>query len=125
MGKSDLKGAATKHPQKFGGMFKRKKLSATLTLNHFADPSTNVVDHSVDSSASPTLMPEVNIDTATTKDSVSATETAASTTLHASSSVPEQGKQATDNTKPAPVGQYFWPINPKYDFPLRSFSNRK
>ena len=93
-------------------------------MNHFADPSTNVVDHSVDSSASPTLMPEVNIDTATTKDSVSATEIAASTTLHASSSVPEQGKQATDNTK-TPVGQYFWPINPKYDFPLRSFSNRK
>ena len=125
MGKSDLKGAATKHPQKFGGMFKRKKLSATLTLNHFADPSTNVVDHSVDSSASPTLMSEVNIDTVTTKDSVSATEIAASTTLHTSSSVPEQGKQATDNTKPAPVGQYFWPINPKYDFPLPSFSNRK
>ena len=119
MGKSDLKRASTKHPQNLGDMFKRKKLSETLTLNSFADPSTNVVDHSVDSSASATVMPEVNNDTATTKDSVSATETAASTTLDASSSVPEQGKQATDNTKPAPVGQYFWPINPKYDFPLR------
>ena len=73
-------------------MFKRKKLNATPTLHHFADPSTNVVDESVDSSASTTLTPEVNIDTATT-------EAAASTTLDASSSVPEQGKQATDNTQ--------------------------
>ena len=57
--------------------------------------------------------------------SVSTTEAAASTTLDASSSVSEQGKQATDNTKSTPVGQPFQPIDPKYDFPLRSFSNRK
>ena len=63
-------------------MFKRKKLSVTPTLNHVANPSTNVVDQSVDSSASSTLTPEVNIDTATT-------EAAAATTLDVSSSVPE------------------------------------
>ena len=121
-------------------MFKRKKLSATPTLNHVADPTTNVVDQNVDSSVSTTLTPEVNIDTATaeaaasttldvlssvpepgntatTEDSVSTTEAATSTTLDASSSVPEQGKQATDNTKPALVGQPFQLIDPKYDFP--------
>ena len=81
MGKSDLKRAATKHCQNLGDMFKRKKLSATPTLNHAADPSTNVVDQSVDSSASTTLTPEVNTDTATT-------QVAASTTLDVSSSVP-------------------------------------
>ena len=48
------------------------------------DPSANVVDQSVHSSVSTTLTPKVNIDTATTK-------AAASTTLDASSSVPEQG----------------------------------
>ena len=42
-----------------------------------------------------------------------------------SSAVSEQGKQTTDNTKSAPVGQPFQPIDPKYDFPLRSFSNGK
>ena len=105
---------------KFWGYVQKEKTKCNANFESLcANPSANVVDHSVDSSASPTLMPEVNIDTATIKDSVSGTETAASTTLHASSSVPEQGKQATDNTKPAPVGQYFWPINPKYDFPLR------
>ena len=144
MGKSDLKQAVTKHSQNLEDMFERRKLSATPTLNHVADPSTNVVDQSVVSSASTTLTPEVNIDTATTEaaaldvsasvpearntatteDSVSTTEAAANTTLDASSSVPEKGKQATD-TKPAPVGQPFQPINPKYDFPLRSFSNGK
>ena len=70
---------------------KGKKLNATPTLNHVADPSANVVDKSVDSSALATLTPEVNIDTATT-------EAAASTTLDATYSVPEQGKHATDNT---------------------------
>ena len=148
MGKSDLKRAATKHSQNLGDMFKRKKLSATPTLNYVGDPSTNVVDQSVDSSASTTLMPEVNIDTAateaavsttlnvsssvtepgntaTTGDSVSSTETAASTTLDASSSVPEQVKQATDNTKPSPVGQPSQPIDSKYDFPLPTFGNGK
>ena len=125
-------------------MFERRKLSATPTLNHVAGPSRNVVDQSVVSSASTTLTLEANIDTATTEaaaldvsasvpeprntatteDSVSTTEPAANTTLDASSSVPEKGKQATD-TKPAPVGQPFQPINPKYDFPLRSFSNGK
>ena len=117
-------------------------------MNHVAGPSTNVVDQSVDSSASTTLTPEVTIDTATTEaaasttldvsssvpepgntaiteDSVSTTEAAASTTLDASSSILEQGKQATDNTKPAPVGQPFQLIDPKYDFPLGSFSNGK
>ena len=115
MEKSYLKQAATKHSQNLVDMFERKKLSATPTLNHVADPSTNVVDQSVDSSASTTLTPEVNIDTATreaaasttldvsssvpepdntatTEDSVSTTEAAASATLDASSSVPEQGK---------------------------------
>ena len=148
MEKSDLKRTATKHSQNLVDMFKRKKLSATPTLNHVADPSTNVVHQSVDSSVSTTLTPEVNIDTATTEaaasttsdvsssvpepgntvateDSVSTTEAAASTTLDASSSVPEQGKQATDNSKSAPVCQPFQPIDPKYDFPLRSFSNGK
>ena len=99
-------------------MFKRKKLTATSTLNHVADPSTNVVDQSVDSSASTTLTPEVNIDTATT-------DAAVPTTLDASSCVPEQGKQAIDNTKPAPVGKPFQPMDPKYDFPPQSFSNGK
>ena len=146
MEKSDLKRAATKHSQNLVDKFKRKKLSATSTLNHVADPSINVVDQSLDSSASTTLKSEVNIDTATTEaaasttsevsssvtepgntatteDSVSTIEAAASTTLDASSSVTEQGKRATDNTKPAPVGQPFQPIDPKYDFPQRSFSN--
>ena len=113
MGKSYLKQAATKLSQNLLDMFERKKLSATPTLNHVADPSTNVVDQSVDSSASTTLTPEVNIDTATreaaasttldvsssvpgpdntatTEDSVSTTEAAAFATLDASSSVPEQ-----------------------------------
>ena len=98
-------------------------------MNHIVDPSTNV-DRSVDSSVSTTLTPEVNINTATTEaavsttldvlpsvpepgntaikeDSVSTTKEAISTTLDVSSSVPEQGKLATDNTKPAPVGQPF------------------
>ena len=110
-------------------MFKRKKISATPALNHLAHPSKNVVDQSVDSSASTTQTPEVNIDTATTEaaasttldvsasvpklrntatteDSVSTTETTASTSLDASSCVPEQGKESTDNTKPAPVGAF-------------------
>ena len=148
IGKSDIKQGAIKHSQNLGNMFKTKKLSATPTLNYVVDPSTNVVDQSVDSSASKTLMPEVNIDnatteavayttldasssvpepgnTATTEDSVPTTVAAATTTLDALSSVPEQGKQATDNTKPAPVGQPFHPIDPKYDSPLRSFSNGK
>ena len=42
MGKSDLKRAATKRCQNLRDMFKRKKLGATPTLNHVADPSTNV-----------------------------------------------------------------------------------
>ena len=67
MGKSDLKQAVTKHSQNLEDMFERRKLSATPTLNHVADPSTNVVDQSVVSSASTTLIPEVNIDTATTE----------------------------------------------------------
>ena len=92
MGKSDLKLAAYKHSQNLGDMFKRKKLSAMPTLNHVSSTSAKVVDKSIDSSASTILRPEVNIDTATT-------EAAASTTLDASSSVPEQGKQATDNTQ--------------------------
>ena len=106
---------------------KGKKLSSTPTLNHVPDPSTNVVDQTLDSSASTTLTPEVNIDTATTEaaasttldilssvpelrntatteDSVSTTEAAASATLDASPFVPEQGKRATDKTKPPPVG---------------------
>ena len=81
MEKSDLKRAATKHSRNLGDMFKRKKLCATPTLSHVADPSANVVDHSVDSSASTTLTPEVNIDTVTT-------EGAASTTLNVPSSTP-------------------------------------
>ena len=105
MGKSDLRRVATKHSQNLEDMFKRKKLSATPTWNHIADPSGNVVDQSIDSSASRTLTPEVSIDTATT-------EAAASTILDATSSVPVQGKQATDNTKPASVGQLFQPIDP-------------
>ena len=147
MGKSDLKQAATRHSQNLGEIFKRKKLSATPTLNHVADPSTNVVDQSVVSSASTTLTPKVNIGTATTEaaasttldvsssvpkpgntatieDSVSTTDSAANTNLDTSSSVPEKRKQATD-TNAAPVGQPFQPIDPKYDFPLRSFSNGK
>ena len=127
---------------------KGKKLSETPTLNRVVNPPTNIVDQSVDSSASTTLTREVNIDTAateaaasttldvsssvpeprntaTTEGSVSTTETAVCETLDVSSSVPEQGKQATDNTKPAPISQPFQPIDPKYDFPLRSFSNRK
>ena len=132
---------------------KGKKLSTTATLNHVADPSTNV-DRSVDSSVLTTLTREVNINTTTlqaavsttldvfttldvlpsvpelgntakTEDSVSTTETAISTTLDASYSVPEEGKQATDNKKPAPVGQPFQPIDPKFDSRLRSFSNGK
>ena len=114
MAKSDLKRAATKHSQ-------------NLNSTHAANRSTNVVDQSVDSSASPTPTPEVNIDTATTEaaasttldilssvpelrntatteDSVSTTEAAASATLDASPFVPEQGKRATDKTKPPPVG---------------------
>ena len=124
MGKIDLKQAVTKHSQNLEDMFERKKLSATPTLNHVANPSTNAVDQSVVSSASTTLTPEVNIDTATTEDSVSTTEAAANTTLDAALSVSEKGKQATD-TKPAPVGQPSQPIDPKYDFPLRLFSNGK
>ena len=148
MGKSDLKRASSKHSKNLEDMFKRKKISETPTLNPVVNPSTNIVDQSVDSSASTTLTPEVNIDTATTEaaasttldvsssvpeprntatteGSVSTTETAASETLDVSSPIPEQGKQATDNTKPASVSQPFQPIDPKYDFPLRSFSNRK
>ena len=110
MGKSDLKRAVTKHSQNLRSMFKRKKLSAIATLNHIADPSTNV-DRNVDSSESATLTPEVNINTATTEaavsitldvlssvrkpgntaiteDSVSTIETVDSTTLDVSSSVP-------------------------------------
>ena len=101
-------------------MFKRKQLSATPTLNHVADPSANVVDQGVHSSASTTLTQEVNIDTATTEAAASTTldilssvpelrntattEAAASATLDASPFAPEQGKQATDKTKPPPVG---------------------
>ena len=148
MGKSDLKRAAPKHSQSLKDMFKRKKLSAMPTLNHVRDPSTNVVDQSVDSSASKILMPEVNIDTATaeaaasttlhvsssvpepgnsptTEDSVFTTEAAASKTLGASPYFPGQGNQATDNAKCAPVGQLFRPIDAKYGSPLRSFSNGK
>ena len=69
-------------------MFKRKKLNATPNLNHVAAPSTNVVEQSVDSSASTTLTPEINIDAATT-------EAVASATLNVSSSVPESGNTAT------------------------------
>ena len=134
-GKSDLKRAATKHSQNLRGMFKSKKLSATVSFNHVADPLTNV-DQSVDSSVSTTLTPEFNINTATTEaaasttldvlssasdpentaiteDSVSTTEAAASTTLDVPSFAPEQGKQTTDNTKPVPVGQPFQPIDQK------------
>ena len=88
MGKSDLKRAASKYSQNLGYMVKRKKLSVTPTLNHVANISTNIVDQSVDSSASTTLPPEVNIDTVIT-------EAAASTTLDVSSSVPEPGNTAT------------------------------
>ena len=116
-------------------------------MNHVADPSTNVVDQSVVSSASTTLTPKDNIDTATTEaaasitldvsssvpkpgntatieDSVSTTDSAANTILDTLSSAPEKGNQVT-NTKAAPVGQTFRPVDPKYDFPLRSFSNGK
>ena len=116
-------------------------------MNHVADPSTNVVDQSVVSSASTTLTPKDNIDTATTEaaasitldvsssvpkpgntatieDSVSTTDSAANTISDTLSSVPEKGNQVT-NTKAAPVGQTFRPVDPKYDFPLRSFSNGK
>ena len=80
MGKSDLKRAATKHSQNLGDP------SANLgeSKGILTDLSANVVDQSVHSSVSTTLTPKVNIDTATTK-------AAASTTLDASSSVPEQG----------------------------------
>ena len=62
--------------------------------------------------------------TATIEDSVSTTDSAANTILDTSSSVPEKGNQVTD-IKAAPVGQTFRPVDPKYDFPLRSFSNGK
>ena len=89
MGKSDLKRVASKHSQNLGYMFKTKRLSAKPTLNHVANPSTNIVDQSVDSSASTKLTPEVDIDTATT-------EAAGSTTLYVSSSVPEPGNAAAN-----------------------------
>ena len=57
-------------------------------MNHVADPSTKVVDQSVDSSPSKTLTSEFNIETATT-------EAAGSTTLDVSTSVPEPGNTAT------------------------------
>ena len=118
------------------------------TKNRVANPSTNIFDQSVGSFPSTTLTPELKIDTATTEaeasttfdvssyvpepantatteDSVATTETAASAILHVLSSVPEQGKQATDNRKPIPISQPFQPIHPKYDSPLRSFSNGK
>ena len=91
-------------------------------MNHVANHSTNVVDQSVDSSASTTITWEINIgtatteaaayatldvsssvpepgNTATTEDSVSTTEAAASKALDVSSSFPEKGKQGADNTK--------------------------
>ena len=64
------------------------------------------------------------VNAATTEDSVSTTEAAPSTTLDTSNSVPDQGKQTT-HTKPAPAGQPFQPIDPKYDFSLQSFSSGK
>ena len=92
-------------------------------------PEVNIDTAATEAAASTTLNVSSSVpkpgNTATTEDSVSSTEAAASTTLDASSSVPEQGKQATNNTKPAPVGQSSQPIDPKYDFPLRSFSNGK
>ena len=78
-------------------MFKRKKLNVTPTLNHVANPSTNVVDQSVDSSVLTTLTPEVNTDTATT-------EAAASTTLDVLSSVPEPGNTATTEDSVSTTG---------------------
>ena len=147
MGKSDLKRTASILSQNLGDKFKRKKLSVTPTLNHVANHPTNVIDQSVDSSASTTITWEISIDTATTEaaasttldvsssvpepgntatteDSISTTEAATSKTLDVSSSVPEKWKQGADNTKPALIGQPFQPIDPEYDFPLRSFSKK-
>ena len=61
------------------------------TLNHVANSSKNVVDQSVDSSVSKTLVPEVNIDTVTT-------EAVASTALDLTSSVPEPGNAAAEDS---------------------------
>ena len=154
MGKNNLKQAVTKHSQNLRGMFKRKKTKYNSNFESRCR-SFNKRYRSVDSSVLTTLTREVNINTTTlqaavsiptldvfttldvlpsvpelgntakTEDSVSTIETAISTTLDVSHSVPEEGKQATDNKKPAPVGQPFQPIDPKFDSRLRSFSNGK
>ena len=98
-------------------------MSTTLT------PEFNINTATTEAAASTTLDVLSSVsepeNTAITEDSVSTTEAASSSTLDVSSSVPEQGKQATDNTKPVPVGQPFQPIDQRYDFPLCSFSNGK
>ena len=147
MGKNDLKRAAAKHSQNLKEMFKRQRL-ATANSNEttYVSPNENDIakssnrsEESEESSISASPLFE---DNPTTEKLQASKETAIPSSTNSkserpstsasSSSEPEvsvlssdPGKQSKESSKPTAIQEPFQPRDPKFTFPLRSFSNGK
>ena len=130
MGKNDLKRAASKHSQNLADMFKRKKLSTsdistTSTTSEnlvITNPVTSDVTSSMPAVFSPVLSEIENVENSITPADVSKLPVEKSPTVTSSL---ESGKQSSDDALPTAIDELFQPRDPKLNFPLRSFSNRK
>ena len=130
MGKNDLKRAASKHSQNLADMFKRKKLSTsdistTSTTSEnlvITNPVTSDVTSSMPAVFSPVLSEIENVENSITPADVSKLPVEKSPTVTSSL---ESGKQSSDDALPTAIDELFQSRDPKLNFPLRSFSNRK
>ena len=130
MGKNHLKRGASKHSQNLADMFKRKKLSTSdistisTTSENLAitNPITSDVTSSMPAAVSPVLSEIENVENSLTPADVSKLPVAKSPTVTLSL---ESGKQSSDDELPTPIDELFQPRDPKFNFPLRSFSNGK
>ena len=130
MGKNDLKRAASKHSQNLADMFKRKKLSisdiSTISTTSENLAITNLVTSDVTSSmptvVSPVLSEIENVENSITPADVSKLPVAKSPTV---TSPLQSGKQSSDDALPTAIDELFQPRDPKFNLPLRSFSNGK
>ena len=130
MGKNDLKRATSKHLQNLADMFKRKKLSTSdistvsTTSENLAitNPVTSDVTLSMPAVVSPVLSETENVENSITPADVSKLPVAKRPTVPSSL---ESGKQSSDDALPTAIDELFQPRDPKFNFPLRSFSNGK
>ena len=111
-------------------MFKRKKLSTSdistisTTSENVAitNPVTSDVTSSMPAVVSPVLSEIKNVENSITPADVSKLPVAKSPTVTWSL---ESAKQSSDDALPTAIDELFQPRDPKFNFPLRSFSNGK